>query len=1039
MNYCLPTWKKFLHFNYYITTKNFAVIIFTCCSFSLFAQQTVSGNVSYHDTAISSVTVQVKGTKIATQTDQNGNFKINVLPNGTLVLSSVGYTSQEVSVNNQPVINVQLQPSTAEINDVVVIGYQTVRRKDLTGANSVVNVENSNKIIGNSVAEQLQGQTPGVTVRTGGAPGQDAQIEIRGVANFTNAQPLFVIDGMIADANSTVNTDDIASIQVLKDASAAAIYGSRAANGVIIITTKKGKSGPSKITFSAKYGIQQIPKKWDVMGAAQYLQTVKTQYSNSGAVLPSGIQDQLNNPTTNTDWQNAYDRTGYSQDYNLAISGGSDNGTYLISGSYYKNQGVLIANSFERVSLRVNTEAHKGRLTVGENMLLSNTDGTNPGGGVNAFYEGATAVPVIAVKGSNYIDPITNLQGFGFGTNNLSNYSTNYVAVAALDKQNYNFSKLIGNGYVDFKFTNWLSYRFNAGAEVSFDYHTEKRDSGIWRYADQLPSTSIYNDRETFTNFLVEHTLNFNKTFGEHAINGVVGYSYQQYKTEYTDASRLNLTTVGGNTYTTISSALGVPSADGGISEFYRLQGYLGRINYSYKDKYLFTTSGRIDQDSKFGANYRTGDFYSLAGAWRISKEGFFHSNIINDLKLRASYGQLGFSESLQDLAGSFPSLSYINANQRAVYGVNQTPVVGESEAILSNPNLRWEQRNETNIGADATILNNHIVITADIYSNISKGVLINVPLPFFLGSDNNDYNTFATENAASLKNRGIELSIMYKNYNRPFKWDISVNGTTIQNRVISVGNQGAGINYIESTDFIRSEVGHPMAAWYMLKTDGIFQTQQQIDSYVDKNGQKIQPDAKPGDIKYIDVNGDGQINNDDRSFVGSPWPKFQGGLQFNGTYKQFSINVQFVTVLGYKIYDDIKRVLDGYATLNNFRKDLSPWTPTNTNTSDSRLGLATDPGINDNNFPESERWLESGSYFRLRNVELSYIIPKGVLRGVGFTSTHVFVSAQNLFTITKYKGQDPDLGSSDINSRGFDAGNWPSSRIISFGVTGEF
>ncbi len=1010
-------------------------------SFAFAQQNNVSGIVTGNNNQpLPGVSVLVQGTTRGVSTDNAGRFTIAATASDVLLFRSIGYKDQTVTVGNQTNITVAMINSVdSSLNDVVVIGYQTVRRRDLTGATAVVNTENTSKIIGNSVGEQIQGTVPGVTVRNTGAPGQTPQIEIRGVASFTDATPLYVIDGMIADANSTVNTDDIATIQVLKDASAAAIYGSRAANGVIIITTKKGRPGPSKISFSARYGSQQIPKKWDVMDASQYLKTVNTQYTNSGATLPSGLASQLNNPTVNTDWQDAFYRTGNTQDYNLGISGGSQYGNYLISGSYFKNQGVLVGNDFERASLRINTEARKGRLTIGENLLISNTDGANPGGGINAFYEGATSVPVIPVQSSSYIDPVNNPQGFGFGTNAIPNYSNNYVAVAALDQQRYNLSKIVGNGYADFKFTNWLSYRFNAGAEVSFDYYTEQRDSGIWRYANQLPATSISNDRETFTNFLLEHTLNFNKTFGKHAINGVVGYSYQQQKRETTSASRINLNTVGNNTFSTISSAQGISSADGGVPLFYRLQGYLGRINYTYEDKYLFTASGRIDQDSRFGANYRTGDFYSVAGSWRISKEDFFNVKWINDLKVRASYGQLGISSALQDLTGSWPTLGYININQRAVYGINQTPVLGESQTIISNPDLRWEQRNETNIGLDATILNNHINIIADVYDNISKGVLVNVPFAFFLGSDNGGYNTYGTENAASIRNRGIEVTATYRDNSRPFKWDVSVNGTTISNRVIGVGNQGGGINYIEPTDFVRSQVGHPMDSWYMLKTDGIFQTQAQIDSYVDKNGNKIQPNAKPGDIKYLDLNGDGQINNDDRTFVGSPWPTFQGGLQFNGTYKNFSINIQFVGVFGYKIYDDVRRVLDSYTTLNNFRKDLNPWTPTNTNTSDPRLGLATDPGINDNNRPESERWLENGSYLRLRNVELAYIIPKNALKTVGFTNTRIFVSGQNLFTITKYKGQDPDLGSSGITTRGFDAGNWPSSRIISFGVTGEF
>ena len=1037
MIHCLPPGRKIPFAKAWCLTLLITTLI-CCSSFRLHAQQTITGRVTSNDTALSGVTVQVKGTKTGTSTDQNGNFSIVTSPTATLVFSSIGYATQEIAVNNQTSINVQLQATAAEMNEVVVIGYQTVRRRDLTGATSVVNTANSNKIIGNSVAEQLQGQTPGVIVRTGGAPGQNATIEIRGVASFTNAEPLYVIDGMIADANSTVNTDDIASIQILKDASAAAIYGSRAANGVIIITTKKGRSGPSRINFSARYGIQQIPKMWDVMDASQYLQTVKTQYANSGVDLPPGVAAQLANPTINTDWQDAFIRTGNTQDYNLSISGGSENGNHLISASYFKNNGVLIGNDFERASLRINTEARRGILTIGENIMLSNTDGGNSASGINAFYEGPTFSPIIAVKSPDYINPVSNPQGWGFGSNDIPEYSYNFAAGNALNPQHFNFSKIIGNGYVDLKFTNWLSYRFNAGLEASFDYTNGQRDSGIWRYNADLPATSTFNNRSTFTNILLEHTLNFNKTFGDHALNGVAGYSYEQFKTEFTGASRLNLVTVNGRTFSTITSAQGAPSASGDI-DLYRLIGYLFRVNYSYKDKYLFTSSGRIDQDSRFGENNRTGDFYSFAGSWRISKEHFFNVDWINDLKIRGSYGQLGISNALGDLAGSWPTVGYINQNQRAVYGEDQTPRLGESQAIISNPNLKWEQRNETNIGFDASILNNRILITADVYNNISKGVLVNVPLPFFLGSDNGDYNTFIAENAGSIRNRGIELAVTYRNNSRPFQWDISVNGTTIQNRVISVGLQGNGINYIESTSFIRSEVGHPMSSWYVIQTAGLFQSQQEIDNYVSKDGNKIQPDAKPGDIKFVDLNGDGQINNDDRTFSGSPWPTFQGGVQFNGTYKQFSINIQLVGVFGYKIYDDVRRVLDSYANLINFRSDLNPWSETNTGGKDPRLGLATDADVSQNNRIESDRWLENGSYLRLRNVQLSYSLPKAATQRIGLSNTNIFVSGQNLFTITKYKGYDPDVVGNGVNQRGLDVGNWPSSRIISFGITTEF
>jgi TonB-linked SusC/RagA family outer membrane protein len=1026
--------------------KRRLLYLLCCASFCLLlsanaeAQQTTRGTLKTPTgDPLIGATITVKGTKTSVTSNSNGEFAINAPVGSTLVISYIGYDNQEVTITDANPLSIQLQTSNQELQQVVVIGYQTVRKKDLTGATSVVNTENTNKIVAASVGEQLQGAVPGVTVRNTGAPGTAPAIEIRGVASFADANPLFVIDGMIADANATINPDDIATIQVLKDASAAAIYGSRAANGVIIITTKKGKSGPARINFSARYGVQQIPKKWDVMAAPQYLQTLKTQFQNSNQALPSGVAAQLASNTINTDWQDVFYRNGNTQDYNAGISGGSEGSSYYISGGYFKNKGVLIGNDFERASLRINTEIRKGRLTFGENVLISNTNGHNPGGGINAFYEAATSSPIIAVQSNDYIHPVSNLQGWGFGSNEIPNYSVNYAAVNALNPERYNFSKIVGNGYIDFKLTNWLSYRFNGGVEASFDYFKAQRDSGIWRYNSDLPNTSVSNTRSTFTNFLLEHTLNFNKVFGDHSINGVVGYSYQEQKREETGASRLYLVTVGGQTYNTISSAVGAPAASGGVPLFFRLQGYLGRINYNYKDRYLLTASGRIDQDSRFGDNYRTGKFYSVAASWRISRESFFNASWINDLKIRGSYGQLGISSALQILAGSWPTVGYINSNQRAIYGVDQTPVVGQSQAIISNPNLRWEQRNEANVGFDASILNNRLAITADVYSNTSKGVLVNVPLPFFLGNDNGDYNTFITQNAASIRNRGVEIGLTYKSNTGPFKWDLSVNGTTIQNRVVSVGNQGEGINYIEPSSFVRSEIGHPMSSWYVIQTAGLFQSQAAIDDYKDKNGNKIQPDAKPGDIKFIDLNGDGRINNEDRTFSGSPWPTFQGGLQFNGTYNQFSVNVQLVGVFGYKIYNDVRHVLDSYGNLSNFRKDLNPWSPDNTGGTDPRLGLITDPGINQNNRAESDRWLENGSYLRLRNIELAYLFPQRILSRIGFTNTRIFVSGQNLLTVTKYKGLDPDVTGAGVNLRGVDYGNWPSSRIISFGISSEF
>src|SRR2546423_782466 len=440
----------------------FAGIMLTA---SVYAQQIIRGTLrSASGEPLAGATVTVKGTGNSVTTDANGHFRIDAPTGSVLVFSYIGYANQEVTAATTDAVNVQLQSTNQEMQQVVVIGYQAVRKRDLTGSTGVVDMTDASKVTAASVGEAIQGLVPGVTVRNTGSPGQNATIEIRGVGNFGNANPLYVIDGMLADANTTINPDDVASIQILKDASAAAIYGSRAGNGVVIITTKKGRNGPPRVSLSAKFGVQTIPKHWNVMDASQFLKTVQPQYQNSATTLPTGIAAQLSNPTINTNWQDQIYRTGNDQDYNIGISGGSENSSYLVSTSYYKNKGVLIANDFERASLRINTEARKGRLTIGENMVVSNTDGRNPGGGINAFYEAPLMLPIIGVQGDQYKGIPSNPEGWGMGTSDVPSYSNNYVAVAALNKVKYDFAKVVGNAYVDIRLFNWLTYRFNAGA-----------------------------------------------------------------------------------------------------------------------------------------------------------------------------------------------------------------------------------------------------------------------------------------------------------------------------------------------------------------------------------------------------------------------------------------------------------------------------------------------------------------------------------------------------------------------------------------------
>ncbi|RRB09355.1 SusC/RagA family TonB-linked outer membrane protein [Larkinella rosea] len=978
------------------------------------------------------VTVVLKGTSSGTTTNAEGVYSLSV-PDGNAVLtfSFIGYASQDVSVNNRSTVDVTMTPTATALNEVVVIGYQTVRRRDVTGANAVINPTDASKVTAQSLAESVQGLSPGVTVRNTGVPGQQASIQIRGVASFLNTDPLYIIDGMIADANPTINTDDIESIQILKDASAAAIYGSRAANGVIIITTKQGKEGATRISFSGKYGVQQAYKRWDLTNAAGFAALQRTQYQNSGQVPPASVATGTFNPAIDTDWQDQVLRTGNLQDYNLTLSGGSKTSTYLISGSYFNNTGYVRGTDFKRGSLRINSRSEFGRFTFGENLVLTNSNGNNIPGGINPIYDMASNLPVIPVQDPRYISA-ANPGGYGIGTYpDAVTYAFNPVAARNLATNKSNFAKLVGNGFLDFKFADWLTYRFNAGLEVSFDYIQNLRRLGTYQYNSAPVPSSVSEDRSRYLSLLFEHTLNFNRTFGQHNLNGVLGISQQTTRRDVTTGGRTNLGFAGGQYFNTIGAATGISTAAGGTPDDYRILGYIGRINYTYNDKYLLTLTGRVDQDSRFGANNRTGFFPSIAGAWRINQEKFFQVEWVTDLKLSASYGKLGI---VVPTLGSFPYTAFVNSNPRAIFGVDQNENVGAYQAQLANPDLRWEERTQQNYGLTASFFRNRLTAEINVYNSLSSNAILNLTVPGYLGNlRGNPY-----VNTASIRNRGVEFSATYRNNEHALKWDVSGNFTTIKNRVENVGNQGQNINYILSGN-TRSQVGNPVGQWFLLKTAGLFQTQEEINNYKGPDGQLVQPFAKPGDVRYEDVNNDGRIDVNDRQFVSSPWPTLQAGAQLNVAYGPFSLNLQLIGVFGYTVYNDVRRSLDSYQ-LTNFRADVNPWSTTNTSTTDPRIGLETgDQGIISNNLAYSDRWLEDASYVRIRNVEIGYAVPKALLNRAKIRNARVFVSGQNLFTVTSYSGLDPDITGANIQERGVDNGHWPTPRVVSLGVNLDF
>lgn len=985
------------------------------------------------------VSVSLKGGGKTVATDVNGRYSISVPENSILVFSYVGFTSKESSVGTGGALDVTLESSGTALDDVVIIGYQTVRRKDLTGATGSVNSANTSKLVSRSLPEALQGQTPGVAVRNGGAPGQEAVVNIRGLATFGNASPLYVIDGMIADPNTTVSPNDIEDIQILKDASAAAIYGSRAGNGVILITTKKGKEGPAKISLTSRYSISKVPKTYDMMNAAEYAATNTRAYQASGMAIQPGVANY--DGRINTNWVDESLQTGSVQDHNASISGGGNGSKYLISAGYFKDKGVLISREFERASFRVNTETTKGRFKFGENLAFSSSTSRSPfqGGNFagNPWYDMFSSVPLIPVQDNSLIST-NNPGGWGYGSNaNINTFSRNPVALANITSVRSNFAKLLGNAFIDFRIIEGLNYKFNAGLETSFDKSKSVRKDGSW-YQNQSPDFSqVTDDRSQFLSYLLEHTLNYNFKLDKHRINGVVGYTQQTTQRDNTLGSGIKLVQADGNYFTTLVTTSGDGRNSNGTLFRNLIDSYLGRLNYAYDDKYLLTVSFRADKDSRFSPQYKTGYFPSVALGWRLSEEEFLKADWISDLKLRGSYGILGVNT-----LGNYDYVGFLNQAPDAVFGPGQTTFPGATQAKIVAGDLRWEEKSTTNLGLDAALFNNQLTFNLDVFKSVSKDVLLAKPLARYLGNLGGD----PIVNIGSIQNKGIELNLGYHpRMDGLFQWDIAGNISIIRNKVLGLGNLGIDPETGQPKDYIqsgntRTQVGRSIGEYFVLKTDGIFQNQAEIDAHKAQSAY-----AKPGDIRYVNVINGGtndDINDKDRVFAGSAFPKFTTGLQFNSRYKDFSLSVQLYGAFGQKLYNDVRRDLDSYGN-SNYRRAINPWTPTNTGTDFPRLGYqfaANDRGINENARGNTDRWIEDGSFLRLRNVELGYQLPAKLISKASISSARLYVSAQNLFTITKYSGLDPDVVGANVNLEpGVDNGNYPSSRIISFGLSVGF
>lgn len=1010
--------------------KKILFLFFVVFAATAYSQDvTITGTVTdANSEPLVGVNVLVKGTTTGAITDIDGNFSVSGKKGSTLVFSYIGMLTQEV-VYKGTALRVVMKDDSKALEEVVVIGYQTVKKSDLTGAVAVVDTKEMKKSAAGTLVSQMQGLATGINVRSSGRAGEDASIEIRGVGSLSNNSPLWVIDGMITDPGVDFNPADAESIQILKDASAAAIYGSRAANGVIIVTTKKGTKGPMKVNVSVKETLEWSPK-FDLMNAAEYIKYNDIAYNEAIKDGIATVNSTQKHSQYDTNWQDEVLKTALVQDYNVSLSGGGDSGSYFVSAGYYNNDGVSYGNTFDRYSFRVNTQGKKGWFSFGENLAYSLTN-TDPNQ-TNTYNDFLRMMPTIPIYDEN------NPGGYGYGdAAKYNTFGVNPIAREDLEYRHFRQNRLNGSLWLEFKPFEFLSYKFNGGIDLYFYENSWFRGEGNWTQNQEHRDPESQKARDNTYNMLIEHTLNFNKDFGKHHVDAVVGTTYQHHEWEGLWASRLNFPMTGnGDYFTVLNAGQSNQQNSNSISENAMIS-YLGRANYVYDDKYYLTATFRRDGTSRLAKENRWGNFPSFSGAWRISKEEFFDVPWINDLKIRGNWGRPGNSS-----IGDWDYIGTINQSIVTVFGGAIVP--GSTQVKLVNAGLVWETKETVNVGFDASFLNQRLTVSAEYYNSKTSDVLAETPIAISTGNQGGS----PWKNAASLRNKGFEFTFGWKDQIAGFKYSALLNVTTMDNEVLSLGRDGSERNFIDSGQ-ARTEPGRSLAEFYLRKTDGIFRTQEEIDNYVTKgnhvpgpNEDKV-PAGTPimiegkrpqlGDVKYLDLNDDGQITDIDRDYCGSPWAKMQMSLVLNAEWKNFDFSMMWNGQFGNKIYNVSRwqgRLFADNSNYIRFEKGEEPY-QVNPNSNTPRIIYG-----DFRNSRDADRFLENGSYFRMKNISIGYNFKQKWLTNLGVEKLRLFATGSNLITITGYSGLDPDFkGANSVWNSGTDSFAYPNTRSVMFGL----
>lgn len=983
--------------------------------------------------------VVLEGTTQGAITDASGKYTLDLADdarNGTLIFSFVGYTTLRVAIDGRATVNVVLEEGKV-LDEVVVVGYGTQKKSSLTGAVSSVSQKDLKALPVISLTQAIQGRVPGVSITNNSSPGSDPIIRIRGIGSISlNPNPLFVIDGVPAGGLNNIDPKDIESLEVLKDASAASIYGSRAANGVVLITTKKGAVGKMKVNLDSYYGVQSAWKTLDLLNRDEYIRYGTALLTASNQPVP-GRFTNLNTPVyegasttfgqTDTDWQDVMFRSAPIMDHQLSISGGNDVSRVYTSLGYFSQDGIMPFTDYQRQSFRINSDHKVAKwLTLGQTLLVA-TDKRRlerDGGGRSLIMNTMRMTPYWPVR-----DP-TKIGGFSTTAQGLDATDPENPLRIAEQEQQYqidNGVKLLGTFFTEVKFTNWLKYRFVAGA----DFANSQFTSFLPIYNDGNRSrtiASLSENRNNFFSTVFTNQLTFDQSFGNHNVNIIAVAEKQDAKSEGISAS-------GQRPDNNIQVLQGISNPNGSSSLSQNsLISYVGRLTYDYAGKYLLGASIRRDGSSKFAPGRKWGIFPSASVGWRISEESFMKSiTAISSLKLRASIGQTGYNA-----IGDYDWQPLISANSTIYPFGNATTNLGSYFNRLGNTGLSWEETTMSNVGFDLSI--GSFDISAELYKRKTDGLLLSVPLPESLG-----FSSSPLANVGSMQNTGFELSLGYNHRSADFNWTLTGTFDMVRNKVLSLATPNATINSGNNADFggfdiTRTQAGRPIQSFYGWQVDGIFQSAAEVaaaNALGNDNAPYQNASTAPGDIRFKDLNGDGKIDGSDRTFLGSYLPKFSYGLNWGGTYKNFDFAVYIQGVNGNKIYNGVKVIGQGMLRLFNASTDvLNAWTPQNTNT-DVPRAVSGDPNQNTRT---SDRFIEDGSYLRIKNISIGYTFSSEGLKQVTnnvISRVRVYVSSQNLLTFTKYSGFDPEVASRGNNllNNGIDYGQYPQARTVLFGV----